>query len=101
MDNEIVLKAIDYIEHPAINSTLKDLGILSKVEITGEVVKAEFALPFPNIPIKKDLIGSVQIIAESFGYKFESTERIMNEDEKQHFLEVEHANWKDGQQAMC
>jgi len=101
MDNEVVLKAIDFVEHPAINATLKDLGILSNVKINDNIVIANFAFPFPNIPIKKDLISSVQIIAESFGYKFESTERIMNEEEKQHFLEVEHANWKDGQQAMC
>ncbi len=99
MDTEIVLKAVDYVEHPAINSTLKDLGILSKIEITGEVLKAEFALPFPNIPIKGDMIGSVQIIAESFGFKFLFTERLMSEDEKKHFLEVEHANWKGGSAA--
>ena len=99
MDKEIVLKSINFVEHPAINSTLKDLGILSKVEISGEVVKAEFALPFPNIPIKGDMIGSVQILAESFGFKFLHTERLMTEEEKQHFLEVEHANWKDGSAA--
>ncbi len=101
MDKEVVLSAINFVEHPAINATLKDLGIISEVKIVDDIIIVNFALPFPNIPIKKDLIGSVQIIAESFGYKFEATERIMNEDEKQHFLEVEHANWKDGQQAMC
>ena len=96
MDKETVLKAVEYVEHTAINATLKELGILSKVEVTDDEVKAEFAWPFPNIPIKDTLRGSVQIIAESFGYKFSFTERIMNEEEKQHFLEVEHANWKGG-----
>jgi hypothetical protein len=96
MDTELVLKAIEYVEHTAINATLKELGILSKVEIVNNEVKAEFAFPFPNIPIKDTLIGSVQIIAESFGYKFSFTERLMTEEEKKHFLEVEHANWKGG-----
>lgn len=99
MDKETVLKALAYVEHPAINATLQDLGILSKVEITGEVIKTEFSLPFANIPIKGDMIGSVQILAESFGFKFLHTERIMNENEKARFIEIEKANWKGGSAA--
>ena len=96
MSEEDLLEVLNLVEHPAINSTLKDLGILSQVEIKGQLVKAEFALPFPNIPIKDDMVGSVKILAESFGFDFLSTERLMSEEEKQHFLEVEHANWKGG-----
>ena len=99
MDKETLLKAVAYVEHPAINSTLQDLGILSKVEVRGEVLHVEIALPFPNIPIKGDMIGSVQIIAQSFGFEFLHTERLMTEEEKKHFLEVEHANWKGGSAA--
>ncbi len=99
MDKEIVLKAIAFVEHPAINATLKELGVLSKLEVVGEVVKAEFALPFANIPIKGDMIGSVHILAESFGFKFLFTERLMSEEEKKYFLEVEKANWKGGSAA--
>jgi len=99
MDKETVLKVIELVEHPAINATLQALGILSKVEVTGEVVKAEFALPFANIPIKGDMISSVQILAESFGFKFLHTERLMTEEEKKYFLEVEKANWKGGSAA--
>ena len=99
MDKEIVLKAIDFVEHPAIKATLKDLGILANVKIVDDMVIANFALPFANIPIKKDLIDSVKIVAESFDFKFEATERLMIEEEKEHFLEVEHANWKGGSAA--
>lgn len=99
MDKEIVLKAIKFVEHPAINATLQELGILSKVEVSGELIKAEFSLPFPNIPIKDDMIGSVQIIAESFGFEFLHTERIMNDVEKTRFMELEKANWKGGSAA--
>ena len=59
MDKETVLKAVEYVEHTAINATLKELGILSKVEVTDDEVKAEFAWPFPNIPIKDSLMGAV------------------------------------------
>lgn len=99
MDKDIVLKAIAFVEHPAINATLQELGILSKVEISGEVLKAEFSLPFPNIPIKGDMIGSVQILAESFGFKFLTTERLMNDVEKAKFMEIEKTNWKGGSAA--
>jgi len=96
MSEEDLLKVIALVEHPAINATLKELGILSKAEVSGEVLKAEISLPFPNIPIKDDMIDSIKILTESFGYKFLHSERIMNEQEKAHFLAVEKANWKGG-----
>ena len=99
MDKEIVLKAISFVEHPAINATLQELGILSKVDVKGELIQSEFSLPFPNIPIKDDMINSVKIIAESFGFKFLFTERLMTEEEKKKFIEIEHANWKGGNAA--
>ena len=99
MSEEDLLKVIALVEHPAINATLKELGILSKAEVSGEILKVEISLPFANIPIKGDMIGSVQILAESFGFKFLHTERVMNEEEKQYFLEVEKANWKGGSAA--
>ncbi len=99
MSEEDLIKVLALVEHPSINSTLKELGILSKIEVKGQLVKAEFSLPFANIPIKDDMIGSVQILAESFGYDFLFTERIMDEAEKQHFLAVEQANWKGGSAA--
>jgi hypothetical protein len=34
-----------------------------------------------------------------FGFDFLFTERLMSEDEKKYFLEVEHANWKGGSAA--
>jgi hypothetical protein len=46
--------------------------------------------------VNNTLIGSVKIIADSFGYKLTVTERLMTPEEKQHFLEVENANWKGG-----
>jgi hypothetical protein len=101
MDTESVLKAISYVEHPSINATLMKLGILSKVEAIDKEIIAEFAFPFPNIPIKESLIVSVQIVSESLGFKFKYTDRVMNSEEKEHFLKIEHANWKDGSQAMC
>jgi len=99
MDKETILKVIGLVEHPAINATLKELGILSKAEVSGEVLKVEISLPFPNIPIKDDMIGSVQILAESFGYQFLHSERVMNETEKARFMEIEKANWKGGSAA--
>jgi hypothetical protein len=101
MSEEIVLKAISFVEHPSINATLQNLGILSKVKLENDKIIAEFSFPFPNIPIKATLVDSVKIVAESFGFKFEYTDRVMNEQEKQHFLEIEHANWKTGGTPMC
>ena len=101
MDKDIVLKAIAFVEHPSINATLKDLGILSKIDVEEKTVVAEFSFPFANIPIKDALIGPVQILAASFGFQFKHTERVMTEEEKKRFLEIEHANWKSGNACSC
>ena len=101
MDKDIVLKAINFVEHTSINATLKDLGILSKIDADDNEVVAEFSFPFAKIPIKDTLIDSVKIIAESFGFQFRYTERVMNEDEKKRFIEIEHANWKSGNACSC
>ncbi|MBN2668855.1 MAG: hypothetical protein JXR60_06470 [Bacteroidales bacterium] len=95
------LRAISMIEHPSINATLEDLGILSQYKIVDKTLITEFSFPFPNVPIKDSIIASVEILAMSFGYQFEVSDRVMNEAEKQRFLEIEHANWKDGSSPMC
>jgi len=101
MTEQELLAALSFVEHPSINATLVDLGILKSYKVENGILYASFTFPFPKIPIKDTLIGSVQILALSFGFGFEYSERVMNEAEKSHFLSIEHANWKDGSKPMC
>ena len=54
-----VLNVLSKVEHPAINYSLINLGIVSDVELAGNRVKVIFAFPFPNISVADFLIQSV------------------------------------------
>lgn len=88
------LKAILAIKHPAIDCTLAKLGILQDVELFNEdTVIFTFVFPFQKIPIKNQLVNSIEKVAAKFGYKVEYIVRYMNETEKKHFLELEKIHW--------
>ncbi len=94
VSKEDVLRVINGIKHPAINLSLVELGILRDIKVEDDSVSAEFAFPFPNIPIKEMLFSSVRMPLENMGYSFEFTEALMSAEEVQRFLELETANWK-------
>jgi metal-sulfur cluster biosynthetic enzyme len=93
----VVVKTIESIQHPAIATSLVNLGILQDIDIEGDTVKATFVWPFEGIPIKEQIINSVKIPLEKMGLKLEYNERIMTEEEKQKFLALEKKYWRGGQ----
>ena len=94
MTKEIVLDTLSKVEHPAITYSLLKLGIVSDVELTGNKVKVVFAFPFPNIPIADTLINSISQPVKSLGLEFEYTIRVMTQEEKMRFLQLENEAWK-------
>ena len=94
MTKEIVLNTLSDVEHPAIRYSLLKLGIVTDVELTGNKVKVVFAFPFPNIPIADYLIQSVTKPVKQLGLELEYTTRIMNDDERNLFLQLETEAWK-------
>jgi len=96
MDFFKVIQTIESVQHPAIATSLVNLGILQDIDFEGNTVKATFVWPFANIPIREQIINSVAMPLKNMGLDFEYDERIMNEEEKQKFLELEHKYWKGG-----
>ena len=96
MDFAKVISAVESVQHPAINASLTTLGILQNIDIDPDSnkVKATFAWPFDGIPIRDMLIASVSNTLSGLGVGFEFDEKIMNEEERQRFLQIEQANWK-------
>lgn len=96
MDKQEISLLLDEIPHPAINYSLKRLGILTDLSFENNNVSAVFAFPFPieKIPIADKIIQSVAITLENFNIVFSYTIRVMNEAEKQNFLKLEHEAWK-------
>lgn len=89
-----VANAITGVMHPAINYSLTDLGIVTDVELENNKVSLVFAFPFPNIPIADQLISSITNPIYDLGLEVEYSIRVMNEEEKAIFLQMEQEAWK-------
>jgi len=90
-----VRKALEKIQHPAINSTLIDLGIIKEISTKENKVTIVIAFPFPNIPIGDYFVNSVREAIEKLGAKPEIKITIMNQEEQKKFLTMEQENWKE------
>jgi ATP-binding protein involved in chromosome partitioning len=91
---ENVINEISKVNHPAINYSLLKLGIVKDVELADNSVVLTFAFPFPGIPIADRLISSIQEPVEAMGLKLEYIVKIMNEEERATFLQLEGEAWK-------
>lgn len=91
---ENVISTISEVEHPAINYSLTKLGIVKDIELAEDTVILTFVFPFHGIPIADRLISSISEPIEAMGLKLEYIVRIMNEEEKATFLQLEGEAWK-------
>jgi len=90
-----IRKALEQIEHPAINSTLIDLGIIKEISTKEDKVTIIIAFPFPNIPIGDYFVNSVREAIEKLGVKPEIKITIMDQEAQKNFLAMEQENWKE------
>jgi len=88
-----ILNLLAKVKHPAINCTLRELGIIKDVSIKDNKVLITMALPFPNIPIIDQLVSSIKEPIEKLGVEVEVKQTVMNQDELQAFLKMEEAGW--------
>jgi metal-sulfur cluster biosynthetic enzyme len=91
--DEVVSK-ISEVYHPAINHSLIKLGIVQDIELLDDSVILTFVFPFPNIPIADNLISSVEKPIMEMGLSLEYIVRIMNDQERARFLQLEAEAWK-------
>ncbi len=82
--------------HPAINSTLLDLGIVKDIEFDGSDASLTLALPALNIPppITNYMIDSLTEALQEIGVGINVNIREMNDEERQNFFSMEQENWK-------
>ena len=84
------------VRHPAINSTLVELGIVNDIRLDGTHAKITLALPALNIPpaITKYFIDNLTGALGAIGVSLAVDQRVMDEEERQRFFSMEQANWK-------
>ena len=88
-----ILNLLAKVKHPAINRTLRELGIIKDISSKDNKVLITMALPFPNIPIIDQLVSSIKEPIEKLGVEVEVKQTIMNQEELQAFLKMEEAGW--------
>jgi len=81
--------------HPEISYSLVKLGMIRGVEVNGSVVSLTLLLPFPNIPIKGDLVRIIEESIKKLGknLKVEVKTSEMNEEERKRFLVMAREGW--------
>ncbi|MBW2057819.1 MAG: DUF59 domain-containing protein [Deltaproteobacteria bacterium] len=89
-----VRKALEGVSHPFIDRTLFELGIIRSTAVEGNRAKITLAFPFPNIPIKDQLMESVREPVANLGAEVEVELTVMNQEELQRFLVMEQDAWK-------
>ena len=95
---EDILKAIHAVEHPEINATLFELGMLKDVDISpdNQQISLTLALPMLGIPqiVKEMLINSLNQAAQGVGVKLNYEVAEMNLVERQSFMEKAQRLWR-------
>jgi len=90
-------KAIEIVivtEHPAMNHSLYDLGIIKSYEINKNNVQIMMALPALNIPILDKLTNSFKLPLETIQANVKVDTIAMTQEKLQKFLTMEQSVWK-------
>ncbi len=88
------IEIITGVNHPAINHTLYDLGIIKSYEIKDRNIEIVMALPAPNIPILNMLIQGFKQPLEAMEAKVNVQTVVMTQEELHKFLTMEQSAWK-------
>ena len=96
ISEEDVRNVLAWVNHPMIDRSLLELGIIKHIAVEQRRVKVTLAFPFPNIPIKDHIIHSVREPLQKLGAELELKLTVMNHDELQKFLAMEQDAWKGG-----
>ncbi len=96
MEKAKIEEIIKEIEHPEINQTLFQLGMIGYIRVDGKDVFIELKVPFLGVPIKNYLIGSIEnAVKKEFqeaNVKVETVE--MTPEERMKFVEMAQMHWK-------
>lgn len=96
ISEEYVRGVLARVKHPMIDRSLLELGIIKHITVEQRKVEVTLAFPFPNIPIKDQLIHSVREPIQKLGAEMEVKLTVMNHDELKKFLAMEQDAWKAG-----
>ncbi len=89
--NNQIENLLKQVNHPEINNSLVELGMIGKIQQNNKKTAIELKLPMPDVPIKEILVDLIKNKLKDFEVKVDFS--VMNEKEKQKFFELAHKNW--------
>lgn len=93
VSENIIKDALKEIKHPAIDTTLLDLGIIKNIKAEKNKAIITLSFPFGNIPIKEQLINLVKEPLAKLSIDAEIKITTMDKDELEKFLAAEQSYW--------
>jgi len=96
MDEQKIIQALSQVEHPEINSTLVDLGMVKDIRVVGNEVSLTLALPIMGIPpvIRDYMVNGLKHAVADQGVEVNVTLAEMTPQERQSFFTLERQNWR-------
>ena len=91
---EKILFDIAAVQHPKIDLSLTELGIVRDIDPQDNHVEVLFAFPFANIPIADQLVGSIREVVEGNDAEFSHKIVVMTDAERKEFMRLEASAWK-------
>jgi len=90
MEKEKIEKIIKEIEHPEINQTLFQLGMIGNIIVEDKNVSVELKVPFYTIPVREYLIQSIEMaVKKKFPEADVNVETVeMIPEERMKFMEM-------------
>lgn len=96
MEKEKIIEIVKSIEHPEIEKTLFQLGMIGDIKIENEKVTVELKVPFLQIPIKDYLVRTIEMaVKEKFSdVKIKIDVIEMTQEERMNFMEMAQMYWR-------
>jgi len=96
MDEQKIIQALSQVQHPEINSTLVDLGMVKDIQVKENKVSLKLVLPIMGIPpaIRDYMINGLKQAVSDQGAALDVTLAEMTPQERQSFFTMELQNWK-------
>ncbi len=99
---EKVTALLEEVMHPEINASLVELGIIRVDKVENGQIDLIMKLPFAGVPQSiRDIMlnGIAEKLIPFEDYKINVFLTVMNEEERQRFVQLEHEKWKGGESA--
>jgi len=94
--SEAIIRAIQQVDHPQINCSLVELGMVQDIQASEDGVSLKLVLPFLGIPtvVRDYMLHSLQQAVAGFDAELKVQVTEMTPAERQRFFALEQENWK-------